>query len=179
MEGFLERLQVVVDRHLDGFEAKQGYAPADNHVSPAVQADGVIALRRAFDGRAPESVMRFFGAVEEVSLPDFWNGYFLGPAEWSAGLRSAGEPRAMATADGVVDVLIVGSDGGGSLFAVAVDGTDPVYLLPPSAIEDGVWTPGSAQATRLADSLDDFLALFVTGLEDHVLRGGAAPFSQV
>jgi len=178
MEDLVPRLHHVIDQHLAGFEDRYGYPPGDHHVTPATDTAGIDALKQEFGESLPTSVARLFGTVTEVSLPDLWNGYFIGPASWSIGLHQAAEPRAVAMDDAIVEVLIIGSDGGGSLYALALDGTEAVFSLPPAGIERGVWTRPSNEPTRkLAGSLNEFLSIFVAQLEDYVLHGGPAPFS--
>ena len=65
------------------------------------------------DGRVPSAVVEFFDVVEEVSLPDVWNGYFLGPVDRVIDAYVDASPRFITVDGEVLEVLTVGSDGGG------------------------------------------------------------------
>lgn len=162
---------------MDGFEDRFGYSPDLNELVPGTGRSGsVLRSVVAREVEIPRSVIEFFDAIEEVSLPDVWNGYFLGPVDWVASKHAAREPRWMSVSGDLVEILLVGSDGGGALYAVALsDGA--VYRLEEPAIADGVArTAVEHQISRLADDFSDFLDLFAAGLESLASDGSTPSF---
>src|SRR4030081_3742019 len=79
----------VVRTILDGFEERNGYPPGENVVVEATGPEHLSALTEEFDGRVPGEVTTFFNRVAEVKLPNLWNGYFIGPTSWVAGIHKA------------------------------------------------------------------------------------------
>ncbi|WAL68729.1 hypothetical protein ORV05_13425 [Amycolatopsis cynarae] len=84
-------------------------------------------MTEEFGNRVPGEVLAFFRAVEQISLPDLWNGYFIGPADWTA------EPG--------------------------------MYVMPPTALDNGTYIPESPMATglrKIAESFEEFLTKLAT-----------------
>jgi hypothetical protein len=80
----------------------------------------------------------------------------------------------------LTEVAVVGSDGGGTLFAVPLVAGAPVLRLPPSSIENGIYEPSAdsdLDDLAVASDFDEFLTTFVDGLEQMVRDGGAGPFN--
>ncbi|GAA2475166.1 hypothetical protein [Winogradskya humida] len=104
-----------------GFERIHGYPPGDNRI--------VAATSGEVDATVPHSLIDFYRVIEEVSLPDVGNGYWIHPADhdFSGG--------------------VFASDGGGILFAVRADGT---VWRSGTASRDGEFEP-------VAEDLKDFL----------------------
>lgn len=121
--GWVADANAAVEAALDGFERRFGYEPDDN----MIVVPGRVGILRQVETVAPE-VSAFFRAVNEVSWPDIWNGYFLGPApDISLMYHDPDGNSALALHHPVVQI---GSDGGGALFGVEADGavlqfTDP------------------------------------------------------
>lgn len=65
-------LQSAVDASLMGFLKRNGYEPEENKI---LLAEGFGHARTSFE----PPIADFFEIVAEVSLPDVWNGYFVGP----------------------------------------------------------------------------------------------------
>ncbi|MFG1942278.1 hypothetical protein [Nonomuraea sp. NPDC048826] len=131
---------------------------------------GGEALVTAFGGRVPADVLDFFATVGEVSLPDFWNGYFIGPPEWIASVHRDRAPATIRRGSGTTEIMVFGSDGGGTLFAVPVPDGRPVYRLPPGEIAGGC----HAGPETVAGTFAGFLESLVTELETYV-RAGRPP----
>jgi hypothetical protein len=144
-----------------------GYPPDDNTVDVTPTDPAVLT---AEFGDVPADVLEFFGAFTEVSLPNLWNAYHIGPASWSVTLHRNDEPRAVRL-DGVeTDVIIVAANGGGTHYGVLVAG-GPVLVLPPGGIDkDGVYE--SEFARPVAGSFGEF----VEGLVSAALAGEWDPF---
>ncbi|MCE7010769.1 SMI1/KNR4 family protein [Kibdelosporangium philippinense] len=137
------------------------YPPGENTVG---EPGGIEELVAEFGGDLPADVVEFFSAIGAVSLPDLWNGYFIGPTSWSSTLRRTGELREVL---GHGDVLVVASNGGGTLYAIPRTGE--VLVLPLAGIENGVYL---GQAREVADSLEDF----IDGLINAATSGEWDPF---
>ncbi|HEY3002051.1 MAG TPA: hypothetical protein VGJ44_06845, partial [Kribbellaceae bacterium] len=109
-----------------------------------------------------------FNVIEEVSLPDVWNGYFIGPATRVVATYADKYPRWLELGGWRVEILVVGSDGGGALYVVGVEQDSPVFRIEEAAIESGVLCPATErQVQRLATDFSAFLELFASSLELH------------
>lgn len=181
---FVHRINRLIEIHMEGFEEKHGFPPGDNKILPADPASGAdSALVQEFgDGVVPDDMLAFFGRIERVSLPDFWNAYFLGPASWVVSIHRAESPRQIQLPDGPAEVVMVGSDGGGTMYGLVPSEANGVYGLPQDRIKDGVYVPthrgiyAPEQLRKIAIDFSDFLSRLVTGLEEYVADGSAGPF---
>ncbi|MBW4717290.1 SMI1/KNR4 family protein [Saccharothrix obliqua] len=159
--GWRTALTGAVDDLLRGFEARFGYPPGEPTLGGPVGPEELAAA----EGAVPVVLLEFHRHVGEVALPDAYNGFFI----HSLGLMLTGlsDPyspkRAPALTDS--DLVVFGSDGGGTLFALGVEGA-PVYLLPVGAIEDGVYL---GEGRELFPSFTAFLDWLLTAV-----RGAAA-----
>jgi hypothetical protein len=145
-----------------------GSPPGDNSVT--VAATDLGTLTAEFGDHLPSDVTEFFSAFTEVSLPDLWNAYFIGPASWSVAVRRAGEPRAVRINGSDVGVIIVASNGGGTLYGIPVAG-GAVLVLPPGGIDErGVYE--SEFARPVAGSFGEFVERLVSA----ALAGERDPF---
>lgn len=115
---WIHRVRSSVQVALQDFEQRFGYPPDHNVLMDAATRGG-SAMAEALRSRVsvPSAVVEFFDLVEELSLPDVWNGYFLGPASRVTATYVDESPRWLAASDGSVrEVLVIGSDGGGALY---------------------------------------------------------------
>lgn len=171
-----ERLAALIAEHLGDFAERVGYPPDDNHVAVAEDAD---ALSGELGSRLPGEVVAFFRYFDRIHLPDFWNGYFIGPASWVVEVHRAEAPRWVRIGWTRAEVAIVGCDGGGTSFAVPLVSGTPVMRLPQSGIEDGTWEPWPGQdldSITIATDFDDFVLRFVDGIERLVRHDEPGPF---
>lgn len=167
------RVAESVNRLLSDFEDRFGYAPDTNEIVPRV-ADRGSELH--FDARdrppIPTAVGQFFAVIDEVALPDVWNGYFFGSAQRVSEGYERGKPRWLARGDEQIEIAIVGSDGGGTLYAVALGATGPVYRIEEAFTDNVVVrTLGEGQTRVLAPDFASFLELFAEQLETFATRG--------
>jgi hypothetical protein len=164
LAGWTSRLRAAMGLLLDGFEARHGYTPGVNEIRERVTA---------FEGTAlPSQVQRLFSAVDEVSLPDAWNGYFLGPADVVA---DRGERSLVAESDGepkAHSVLLIGSDGGGNYFAVQqAEASRVIRICEP--VDTSTEVRGLVR--EVAPDLDTFLESLIENVELSA-RGLEPPF---
>ncbi|GIF98117.1 hypothetical protein [Catellatospora citrea] len=119
----------------------------------------------------PSDLLIWYRRVREVSLPDIGNGYFLHPPDLVvADARGAGVQ--WIDTDGRPErVVVFGSDGGGTLYALTPTGT-AVYRLPPGQVLDGVYRDSAV--STVAPHLVGFLDLLRAATRDHV-RTGVTP----
>jgi hypothetical protein len=113
---FREDMLSLLGPFLDGVAERHGYAPGENTVALATQEENAAVLRQEFGDRLPAAIAEFLGAISKMSLPDVHIGYF-GPPSYIVGLRAARAPYWADLADKRREVLVFGSDGGGSLYA--------------------------------------------------------------
>ncbi|MBW3613908.1 MAG: hypothetical protein KY439_01175 [Actinobacteria bacterium] len=177
---FHSRLSTLVSSFVSDFEERMGYPPGSNRVSLSTAEESSVALVAEFgEGALPMAILNFFNYFSEIHLPDFWNGYFIGPPSWIVSIHQASEPRSMDVSSREEEILVFGSDGGGALFVVPTSSGSPVYRLPPSLIEGGTYrmiASADPSALIVSNDFDDFLEEFLGGLEEFVAHGSPGPF---
>ncbi|EFL16489.1 predicted protein [Streptomyces sp. C] len=127
-----------------GFAEKYGYDPGEDAVHPPEPADRVAAGRIATEAPGFADLAAYYGEIGAVNMGDIGNGYFLHPAS-----RAIDERVPLPEAGGAVPAVLIGSDGGGILYAVAPDGT--VWRSRTASEEGGF--------DRITDGLAEFLDL--------------------
>ena len=164
LDSWIRRLQSSVDDLLHEFENRRGYPPDENLVVAASRPAGAV-IAHELDGRVPSAVVEFFDAVEEVSLPDVWNGYFLGPVDRVIDAYVDASPRFITVDGEVLEVLTVGSDGGGALYCVCLNEPAPVFRLDQASIQGGVATTPPGFVRQLAPDFPGFLDALAVAVE--------------
>lgn len=162
------RVDALVGELLSGFREKYGYDPGEHRLEFARPGEDASLLLSVFGDYLPAEVEGFFRNFAELALPDVWNGFFIGPPSWIVSVYEAAEPRAVEEPGGAREVIVVGSDGGGGLFACLRSRESPIYLLPPSRISEGNYVPlrgASLEALRVADTFESFLEDVISRLE--------------
>ncbi|WP_279583030.1 hypothetical protein [Fodinicola feengrottensis] len=105
-------------------------AGGKNEVTLASGPATLDGLRAEFQERVPPEVTEFFSAVDEVHLPDLWNGYFIGSPQQIADVHRARRPQFVKHAGKLHDVMIVATTGNGVRYAIPVPEDGPVWVLP-------------------------------------------------
>ncbi|GAA1707439.1 hypothetical protein GCM10009765_66120 [Fodinicola feengrottensis] len=121
-------------------------AGGKNEVTLASGPATLDGLRAEFQERVPPEVTEFFSAVDEVHLPDLWNGYFIGSPQQIADVHRARRPQFVKHAGKLHDVMIVATTGNGVRYAIPVPEDGPVWVLPPAPIVDGAYQADDAEA---------------------------------
>lgn len=147
---------------LDGFEERNGYAPDINEIRTHDAGPAEAGL--------PAQARAFFDVVEELSWPDVWNGYFLGPAGDVVRRYRNDDPGAVMVGTDRHRALAIGSDGGGSYFVIDVHGGGVVLHVLEPFVRDGV-IHGDARV--VAADLDGFLESLVENV--GLVAGGQQP----
>ncbi len=124
---WIERATAAIDQVMSGFEARMGYTAEEQIIRLADEQTVEIA------SALPDAALRLFLQVDEISWPDVWNGYFVGPTASVVSRHLGREHDRLAIGDSAVPVVVVGSDGGGGYFAIDAGGvvrvvTDPVVV---------------------------------------------------
>jgi len=176
LDAWSDRVRRSTEQVLERFEERYGYPPGVNEVVTGTRQGGSqMSLELGHDAQVPPSIIEFFNAIEQVSLPDIWNGYFIGPATRIAAAHAEKYPRWLEHGGRLVEILVIGSDGGGALYVVGVDEDSPVFRIEEAAIESGVLRPATErQVERLAANFSAFLELFAGRLEFYA-SGGTTP----
>ncbi|GAA4576459.1 SMI1/KNR4 family protein [Planotetraspora kaengkrachanensis] len=162
VDSVIKQLHDVVRVLLTDFEIRYGYPPDTNALVPADGDEELRALSQQLGAPLPADISAFFGAVEEASLPDLWNGYFIGPPSWIAELHRSREPRFIRHGTTTHEVMIIASCGGGVLYAVPLPDGRPILALPNSAIQNGVYDADVAGFGPVAANLDEFMRTLIT-----------------
>jgi hypothetical protein len=116
----------------------------------------------------PAELEPLYAVSNGLSMSDVHVGYFIHPADRVVTAAQRGLPTRVDGAS-PMEVIVFGSDGGGSLFALRRDDKS-VYYLPSSGVgTGGVFREDKwVKVTRLADSLPDFLRRLKDDLDAFV-----------
>lgn len=153
VEAWAHRVERLVREFEETFEELNGYEAEGNQVVRTAGDSSIIET--VYGDELPQTLVRLYGVVREVQLPDLGNGYFISPIEYVLKARDNELPiRAPEITDDIIYAF--GSDGGGGLFVVPASGT-PVYLLPPGAVHSNVYRSVGLVPQRVADDVDGFL----------------------
>ncbi|GAA1293978.1 hypothetical protein Psi02_42300 [Planotetraspora silvatica] len=162
VDHIIEQLDNVVRALLADFESKYGYPPGTNTTVLADGDEELRALSQELGAPLPADISAFFGAIAEVSLPDLWNGYFIGPPNWIAELHNSREPRFIRHGTTTQEVMIIAANGGGMLYAAPLPDGRPILALPNSAIQNGIYDADVAGFGLVAANLDEFMRTLIT-----------------
>lgn len=136
---------VALTELMQSFEVRHGFPPGRNAVTLATEeshkaTDALVELTPI-----PSDLTTMYWVIDEVSLPDVDNGYFIHPPSTVAShFREYGAIQI----DGEEPALVFASDGGGHLFALA--GSGRVWRSTTSSWSDQFDLAGA--------SLQEFLA---------------------
>jgi hypothetical protein len=108
---------------LASFSSRYGYDPGANCYELAHSGEDAVVLRSCFGGEnLPAGILPFFNHFSRFSFPDIGNGYFIGPPSWVVAIYENAEPRQVSDGHVRQDLISIGSDGGGKIFAARVQG---------------------------------------------------------
>ncbi|MFD4867755.1 SMI1/KNR4 family protein [Streptomyces sp. NPDC058412] len=134
-----------------GFEEKYGYGPGENAIHPPEAGDRAAAGRLAAESAAFAELALYYGEIGAVTMGGVGNAYFL-----HSGARALDERIPLPEAGGTAPAVLIGSDGGGILYAVGADG--------------GVWRSRRASEEAEFDRITNDLAEFLDLLRRSVHR---------
>jgi len=118
---------------LEKFKKKDiGYPHQSNDISPPGKEAlfKKLLAKTGFDESS--QVARFYKSCDGFSLPDVWNGYFIHSTKLTLKFLETGPFEVTGPLAG--KIIVLGSDGGGGLFAIRRDGPGEMLHLH----EDGV-----------------------------------------
>ena len=119
LRGWCEQADSALAKLMASFQARFGFEPGSNKVVLASEeshqaTDALVELTPI-----PSDLTTMYWVIDEISLPDVENGYFVHPASLVADhFREYGAVQI----DGEEPALVFASDGGGHLFALAGSG---------------------------------------------------------
>lgn len=152
MADWASRARAASQRVIDGFEERMGYKP-DAHEIRLVPSDANVDL-----SDLPEPARKFFSMVDEVSWPDIWNGYFLGPADETVRRLRDQDPGTVMVDSHEHRSLPIGSDGGGAYFVLDLDDSGVVRRVSDATVRDGILR---GVVKEVAPDLDSFLECLI------------------
>lgn len=119
----------------------------------------------------PSDLLRWYRWVREVSLPDVANGYFVhAPDLVTAHALGAGVRRISGRHND--SVVVFGSDGGGTLYALRAPSGTAVYRLPAGLVLAGVYfNDHDPRYAVVAPSLVGFLDLLRDAVRHFTATG--------
>ncbi|MFD7974258.1 hypothetical protein [Streptomyces sp. NPDC059071] len=119
LRGWCGQANSTLAKLVQSFQARHGFEPGNNVVVLATEeshqaTDALVELTPI-----PSDLTTMYWVIDEVSLPDVENGYFVHPASLVADhFREYGAVQIK----GEEPALVFASDGGGHLFALAGSG---------------------------------------------------------
>jgi hypothetical protein len=116
---------------LGSFESRYGYPPGENRITASAGAHPPAAAQLGAHPAVARALADFYTVIEELTLPDIGNGYFIHPAQHVLDELTHGGP----VDAGEFTAVVFGSDGGGILFAVSLHGT--VYRSRAASHDSG------------------------------------------
>lgn len=167
-------VQTTLRPLLPRFEQTFGYPPGGNELAgPADPAD-VASLATHDDPRVPDDLLVFYQVIGEVWLPDVGNGYFIHRPDLVLGHATGLVRRVTGRHTGAV--VVFGSDGGGTLYALAAGSGSPVYRLPPDRIVEGTYASDQDGFRAVAGNLWGFLDQLRDAVQRFAATGEPGPF---
>jgi hypothetical protein len=147
-----EDLQLLAAQFEREFFLRAGYPPGLHTVNgPSSEEDIGTLLRVA--PRLGEVNINFYRHISAVSLPDLKNGFSLeSPAKIVEGI-ARDRPTTLHGKTHRLEILCVGTDGGGAYFAVDLDDGTRVLYLPTARVEQAIYFEGKPGVQVAAESL--------------------------
>ncbi|TXS08070.1 MULTISPECIES: hypothetical protein [Streptomyces] len=119
LHGWCEQAAASLAKFMQSFQARHGFEPGTNVVVLASEASHQATETLVELTPIPSDLTTMYWVIDEVSLPDVENGYFVHPASLVAEhFREYGAVQI----DGEEPAMVFASDGGGHLFALAGSG---------------------------------------------------------
>ncbi|WP_393053296.1 hypothetical protein [Streptomyces sp. LN549] len=119
LRSWCEQTDAALARLMQPFQSRYGFEPGNNVVVLATEASHQATAALVELTPIASDLTTMYWVIDEVSLSDVENGYFVHPASLVADhFREYGTVRI----DGEEPALVFASDGGGHLFALAGSG---------------------------------------------------------
>jgi len=156
----------LVPRFTQGFESQFGYPPGENvlvRATPGAENGEKASLVAA---GVSGDLLNFYEQVERLSLPDLDSGFFIHPV---AEVVNGEQPTILA-GDVSDSIVVFGSDGGGSLFALGASQGNVYNLSGGSLIGDTYETEGHGVKIISRDLwgfLEDLRGELTNSIEHH------------
>jgi hypothetical protein len=130
-----------------------GYPLGENTIIPprlgatdALAKTGLTKVRGLLD---------LYSACDGISMPDVHTGYFIKPLRKVLEYDPASEPRTVLL-ETEIQVLPIGSTGGGDLFVVERE-SGRVLILPPGPLHEGRYDGRHTKVRVIAEDISRFL----------------------
>ncbi|MFC5005439.1 SMI1/KNR4 family protein [Dactylosporangium cerinum] len=169
-----EAVEVAVERALREVVSTYPFEPGEHTVGPPASESDVAALQQRLPW-IPDDLLAVVRWVGEVSLPDIANGYFMFSPSYIQGVlyHDDGIPdRIGEPLNEDVDVVIFGSDGGGTLYAITVGDVGTVYRLRECGYGQGVYSGSTSfGVTVVAQNMNEFLDALLAAVAAFAVDG--------
>lgn len=147
-----------------------GYPHSPNVVLPPGDKDLLHQLLAEAKLNEDPQIGAFYELCDGISCPDIWNGYFIHTTKLA--LRSLRTWPVEISGPIACKILVFGSDGGGGLFAMQMDGPGKILYLPVDgvtgdAVFDGSLNPVKFISHDFFGFLDRVLADFRAFIDDR------------
>jgi hypothetical protein len=119
LHAWCDELNADLRSFLSSFESIYGYPPDDNKITTVANGDPAATRQLSTHPAVSPALSDFYTVIDNVTLPDVGNGYFVHPAQLVLDDLTHDGPVRI----GQSTAVIFGSDGGGILFASSPDGT--------------------------------------------------------
>lgn len=141
-----------------------GYPLGDNLVAPPGEQANYALAEAGLDGIS--GLLDLYSSCNGISMPDVHNGYFIKPLHKLLEYKPASEPRTVLL-DAELEVIPLGSTGGGDLFVVERK-SGRVLLLPPGPLHDGLYDGRQTNVKVVAEGIPQFLDELICDVEAFV-----------
>jgi hypothetical protein len=108
----------LLSKLMRNFEDGFGYPPGENRLYRATLERGRSAAEALAALGAPAELINFYQEIDQLSMPDVKNGFFVHSCEDVVNGMKGEQPTRLT---GYIDdkIVVFGSDGGGGLFALS------------------------------------------------------------
>ena len=157
-------IEIMEQRMEEGFPL----SPGDNCLGEE-KANTFDFQSADLPAKCVNQLTEFYTGCNGFKWTDIFNGYFLMPSNELGIVSHKYFPCKLKHADGSYsDVFMIGSKGGGEMFAVKKE-TGEIIMLPGSRFEsDNVYDDWDDRATRVAADFDEFLGVLLSDLTAYV-----------
>lgn len=156
-----QELRSRIERFEERSESLLGY-PVTPGANVVTDSSGIVPPD------LPEGLAELYRAVDEVSLENIHNGYFIHPPDSIAKSVAHKLPVRADTDELTGPVVTFASDGGGTLYCVAVD-SGAVWELPEGEVtEAGVYRGGLDAPRLIATSVEEFLGKLLAAVDQFI-----------
>lgn len=160
-----------MQEQLKVLEQLKRFYPDGNKLLPPASPTLLDELSKALEIALPQQFRTFYEHCDGLSLGDIANGYTIDRLTWI--LRGVQKKELLVptkiSGKKDKDIIVFGSDGGESLFALTVGDVNEVLELEMSLVENSTYFPyGDEAITVIASDFNGFLEYLLVEVKRHI-----------